>query len=79
MQEQTSTDYQIGIAMTVNFARIAQDEAQLLDQVQNYPEKMTGLTCNMIFQVRASLQGATEEIPDLIIVCAETQQVLTHR
>ena len=29
--------------------------------------------------MQGSLQGAVEEIPDLIIVCAETQQVLTHR
>ena len=30
--------------MAVNFARIGQDEAQLLDQVQNYPEKMAAVT-----------------------------------
>ena len=65
--------------MAVNFSRILQDEAKLLDQVQNYPEKMADLTFDPNIQVQVSLQGATEEIPDLIIVCAETQQVLTHR
>ena len=38
------TYFQSGTEMAVNFARIAQDEAKLLDQVQNYPEKMAGLT-----------------------------------
>ena len=77
--------------MEVNFARIGRDETQLLDQVQNYSEKMSAVSiltphisgagksqCSTL-QVQGSLQGAVEEIPDLIIVCAETQQVLTHR
>ena len=32
-----------------------------------------------VFQVQTCLQASTEEIPDLIIFCEDTQQVLTHR
>ena len=35
--------FKSGTEMAVNFSRIVQDEAKLLDQVQNYPEKMAGL------------------------------------
>ena len=32
-----------------------------------------------VFQVQTCLRASTEEIPDLIIFCEDTQQVLTHR
>ena len=68
---------QLETGMAVNLTRIGQE--QLLNQVQKYPEKMTEVVQGLTFQVQSSLQGASEEIPDLIIVCSETQQVLTHR
>ena len=77
VEEKTSEDCQLETGMAVNLTRIGRE--QLLNQVQKYPEKMTEVVQALTFQVQSSLQGASEEIPDLIIVCSETQQVLTHR